>query len=192
MGETSDTNIDVTTGAEPNATDKKPTVEDLLKQLAAEQATNKRYKDALDKATSEAAENKKKLKAKMTADEQAQAEALERQRQTETELAELRRAVALTETSKRFMGLSMDEATATKAAEALIDSENDALFSILEAHIQAVKTGEEQKFLMNRPNIPAGNGTAQTVTKEQFRKMDYNEMRKLRQDNPSLFAELTK
>ncbi len=194
MGDTNTTNMDVTTSAEgiESEGNKGPTVEELMKELAAEKAMNKKYKTSLDKATGEAADYKRQLNAKMSADEQAQAEALERQRQTEEELNQLRRESALNKASKKFMALSMDESSATKAAEALYDGDTDGLFKILEAHISSVRAGEEQKFLAGRSTITAGNGTAQTISQEQFRKMSYDEMRQLHMDNPTLFEQLTK
>lgn len=194
MGETN-TNIDVTTGAEGNnePTGKTgPTVEELMKELAAEKAMNKKYKASLDKATGEAADYKRQLNAKMSADEQAQAEALERQRQTEEELNQLRRESALNKASKKFMALSMDEATATKAAEALYDGDTDNLFKLLENHITSVKAGEEQKFLANRTPISSGNSSAQTITQKQFDAMSYTELAQLKAENPSLYEQLSK
>ncbi|MBR6871489.1 MAG: hypothetical protein IKM91_07725, partial [Candidatus Methanomethylophilaceae archaeon] len=53
---------------------KGPTIEELMKELASEKAMNKKYKASLDKATGEAADYKRQLNAKMSADEQALSE----------------------------------------------------------------------------------------------------------------------
>lgn len=190
MGET---NMELEQGSSTEVeTTSTPTVEELMKQLASEQAMNKRYKLALDKATNEVAENKRQLKAKLTADEQAQAEALEKQRRTEEELAELKRTIALSETSKRFMALSMDEAIASRASDALIDGDMDSLFQILGEHINSIRTGAEQRFLASRPNITAGSGTSSTVSQKEFDSMSYMDRLKLFEENPSLYESLNK
>ena len=40
-------------------------------------------------------------------------------------------------------------------------------------------------------NLPGGAGGQQTVTKEQFTKMGYNDRLKLKKDNPELFNQLS-
>lgn len=180
-------------GASENGTgtaDTKPTVESLMKELAAEKANSIRFKNALDKATSEAGEYRKQLKARMTADEQAQAEALEAQTKTLQELESLRKQVAVTENSKKFMALSMDEATANKAAEAMSDGDHDTLFELLGSHFEAVQKNAEQTFLAGRKEVNAGNGSTPSITKEQFEKMGYAERVELYDKDPDLYKRL--
>ena len=130
-----------------------------------------RLKAALDKATREAADSKRELRARQSAEEAAAAEAKERQEATERELEELRRTVATEKTAKRVMGFVGDEAFATAIAEALYGSTNT------EAAVAAFEkawTAKEKALRLEYGKIPApgvGANTGTTVTREQLDKM---------------------
>lgn len=111
-------------------------IESLNAEIARLQAEMAKQKEALNKATHEAAENKRALKAKMTQEEidaQAKQEAAEKAAQ---ELDELRKQVAKGNTVKTVMGkLGLDEETAGSLADCLYgaaDIEN-ALLNIQKA-----------------------------------------------------------
>lgn len=140
------------TGTEPQT----KTVEELEAEIAKLNALNERYKSAVTKANGEAADYKKRLQSKLTADEQEQ----ELREQEAARVAGLERELSAIKTSKRFMGLDMGEQVAEDAAAALIDGDSDKLFDILTKHIEAVKQGAVQGYLKNRPGINAGNGSA--------------------------------
>lgn len=111
-------------------------IEALNAEIARLQAEMAKQKTALDKATHEAAENKRALKAKMTQEEidaQAKQEAAEKAAQ---ELDDLRKQVAKGNTVKTVMGkLGLDEESAGTLADCLYgaaDIEN-ALLNIQKA-----------------------------------------------------------
>ena len=52
------------------------------------------------------------------------------------------------------------------------------------------KDGKQTKKVIDGGKLPGGNTDPQTVTKEQFLKMGYNDRLKLKQDNPELFKQL--
>ena len=88
-----------------------------IERLKAEIA---RQKDAINKATKEAAESKRQLKAKMTQEEIAAKEKEEADAQQAQELEELRRKVAKGETVRTVMGkLGLDETAAGNLADHL-------------------------------------------------------------------------
>jgi len=99
---------------------KAPDIDALNAEIAKLKAESAKQKAALDKATHEASEAKKSLKAKMTQEEidaQAKQEAAEKAAQ---ELDELRKQVAKGNTVKTVMGkLGLDEESAGSLADCL-------------------------------------------------------------------------
>ena len=110
--------------------------EDLNAQIARLQAEMAKQKAALDKATKEAGDARKALKAKMTQEEIDAASKQEAEEKAAKELDELRREVAKGKTVKSVMGkLGIDEESAGNLADALYgaaDIEN-ALLGIQKA-----------------------------------------------------------
>ena len=93
-----------------------------LEQLKADMA---KQKEALDKATSEAAKYRKELRTKQTQEEIDAANKKEAEEKAAQELESLRKKVAKAENTKAVMGkLSVDEETAGKIAENLNGCEN--------------------------------------------------------------------
>lgn len=138
------------------------TYDELLAMLDQERAEKARYKAAVTKTSSEAAEWKKKFRARQTAEEQeadAKREETERLReqnqQIEHELATMR-------ATARYLKQGMDEKLAKECADLETAGDSDALMSKLSAHWdsrieKAVKKAQED-LLASRPDINAGNG----------------------------------
>lgn len=142
-----------------------PTVEELVAQLAAERARSARLQNEKDTASSEAANFKKQLRAKMTADEQAEAAKSEAEAAKDARIQELESKFRLMDYSKRYMGVGMDEKSATELAELTGDiAEVDKFFSALDKFVKAaVKKGSEdyvQTLIKNGGSINAGSGDA--------------------------------
>ena len=105
--------------------EKTDSVEDLKAQIAKLQADAAKQKAALDRATHEAAESKKALKAKQTQEEIDADAAREAAEQRQQEFEELQRKVARAENTKAIMGkLGVDEDAAGELAENLRGCEN--------------------------------------------------------------------
>lgn len=115
-------------------------------------------KDLLEKANSEAAEYKKQLRAKMSADEQAEAERKAAQERLESELEELKRDKAMSEHKARFLGLGYDESLAADTAKALVEGNMDAVFINQKKHQEAQEKLLRARLLKEVPKPPAGNG----------------------------------
>ena len=149
-----------------------------------------RLKAALDKATKEAAENKRALREKLSAEEAAAAEAKERQEATERELEELRRKVSLGEVSKRVIAFVGDESTANTIAEALYGSANaDAAVAAFEK----AWTAKEKALRLEYGKIPkpgVGSGDGPTVTKEQLNAMTLPERTEFAAKHPDEYNKL--
>ena len=118
-----------------------------------------KMKNALDKATHEASENKKamneaqkQLKAKMTQEESDAANKKEAEEKAAKELEDLRKKVAKAENTKNVMGkLSLDEDTAGQIAESLIGCENIENALLL---IQKAWTAKEKALRIEFGKIP--------------------------------------
>lgn len=126
---------------------------------------------AKDKATTEAADFKKQLRAKQSAEEAAAEEAKEVAEAQAKELAELRKKFAVAETGKKVMGFVGDEATANTVAEYLYGAEDvDAALDAL----QKAWTAKEKALRLEFGKIPApGAGTTDgpTLSKEDIMKI---------------------
>ena len=108
----------------------------LNAEIARLKAEMAKQKNALDKATHEASEAKKSLKAKMTQEEIDAASKQEADERAAKELEDLRREVAKGKTVKSVMGkLGLDEDTAGNLADALYGAADidNALLSIQKA-----------------------------------------------------------
>jgi len=155
-GTVTDTNTEVTPESEENA------------ELAKSRAEMVKLKAALDKATKEAAESKRALRAKQTAEEAAAEAEKERQATIEQELAELRKERDVGIATKRLMSFVQDEKMATGIAEALygaadIDLAVDTLNKVWQAREKALKL---EYGRVPPPGVGATDGP--TITKEQL------------------------
>lgn len=140
---------------------KKPTVEELTAELARERAKNAHLKNLLDRACSEAAHCKRVL-ADREEDEK------EREQKDETrrkELDDLRLELEVQTYAKRFVSMGMDEEKAEETARAMLERNEDVFHENIKLLIKEVKHDAQdkaiQKFLESRPEVNAGNGSAE-------------------------------
>lgn len=150
-------------GADDGGDDNAPTVEELMAQLAEERAKSARLQNEKDNASSEAANFKKQLRAKMSANEQEEAAKAEAEAAKDAKIHELETKFRLMDYSKRFMGVGMDEASATELAGLTGEiAEPDKFFSALDKFVKATikKAGEDsvEALIKSNPSIKAGNG----------------------------------
>lgn len=160
-GADSGENTEPDAGAEDGG--ENPSVEELLAQLAEERAKSARLQNEKDSASSEAANFKKQLRAKMTANEQEEAAKAEAEAAKDAKIQELETKFRLMDYSKRFMGVGMDETLATELAGLTGEiAEPDKFFSALDKFVKATikKAGEDsvEALIKSNPSIKAGNG----------------------------------
>ena len=177
-----------TTATEPEVTETKANEANDSAEIAKLKAEMARQKAALDKATKEAAENKRLLRAKQTAEEAAAEAEKERQEAIEKELNELRKERAVAQVSKHVFTFVQDEKAATSIAEHLYGAEDadavvDALAKAWAAREKALKL-EYGKV----PAPGAGSPDGVPMTKAQIMAIkDYAERQKAISDNIQLF-----
>ena len=143
-------------------------VEDLAEKLAKAQADLLKFKAAIDKATKEASDAKKALRAKQSAEEIAAEEKKAADEKAAQEIEELRREVARTKAVKSVMSrLGTDEETSGRIAECLYGAEDvdNAL-----TEIQRAWTAREKALKLEYGKVPPpGSGGANGEDEETAR-----------------------
>lgn len=190
MAETETTNTTETQATEEVVNETQATPEPDNAEIAKLRAQLAQQKAALDKATKEAAENKRALRAKQTAEEQAAEIEKERQEAIEKELNELRKERAVANTSKRIMSFVADEAIATGIAEALYGAED---IDLAIDTINKAWTAKEKALRAEFGKIPApsiGDTDGVTITKAQLDGMGYKDRLDFSQKHPDEYRRL--
>lgn len=149
-----------------------------------------RLKTLLSKSNSEAADYKKQLKEKMTADEIKAKEDAERQEKLQKDYDELVKKVAVSENKAKLLALGYDDTLANETAEAMANGELDKVFANQKKHLEAMEKKVRSEILKDTPKPNGGNGNT-TITKEDFAKMTYSERAKVYAENPDVYNELT-
>lgn len=138
---------------------------DLAEKLAKAEADLLKYKAAIDKATKEASDAKKALRAKQSAEEIAAEEKKAADEKAAQEIEELRREVARTKAVKSVMSrLGTDEETSGRIAECLYGAEDvdNAL-----TEIQRAWTAREKALKLEYGKVPPpGAGGANGADEE--------------------------
>ena len=174
--------VDVVTASK--ADDKPtPSAEEQLQQLMVENAKLKR---AMDKASSEAADYKKKYNATLSEQEKASLEKAEEQARRDERLAELEREVSVHRFTEQFLDLGYDKDSAIAAATAQVDGDVDALFKLQKKIIDEKVMAKEQELIKDMPR--AKTGVYSSMTKDQIMAIqDREERRKAMAENWELF-----
>lgn len=142
--------------------------ENIAEELAKAKAELLKYKAATDKAAKEAAEAKRALRAKQSAEEIAAEEKKAEAERAAQEIEELRREVARTKAVKSVMSkLGTDEETSGKVAEYLYGAEDvDAALT----EIQRAWTAREKALKLEYGKVPPpGSGGANGEDEETVR-----------------------
>ena len=158
-----------------------------IAKLKAEIAKLNNKNNALAK---ENADQKKRLRASQSAEEQRAEEEKERNEAIENELKTLRKQAALSGISKKVMTFIGDETVSNTISEALYGAEDvDAVLD----EIKKAWTAREKKLRMEYGKIPApdaGDGAPQTSAAD-LSKMSYRERLDFKQKYPDTYKKLT-
>lgn len=172
--------------AKPAEAEKPITQEDMQK-LMNELAKARRDRD---KASSEAAEFKKKYRDSLSEVEQANMEKAEREAAREEEFKALKREVEVNRLEKTYlaMGWTADEASRMATAEA--DGDMDAKLKVMSEAQERQKKDLEKTILASYGNVNVGASNSSTVTPEQFEKMTIAERSTLFRENKAEYDRL--
>ena len=170
---------------EPKVDDKPtPSVEEQIQQLMVENAKLKR---AMDKASSEAADYKKRYNATLSEKEQADMAKAEEQARRDERLAELERENSIHKFTEQYLDLGYDKESATAAATAQVDNDVDTLFKLQKKIIDEKVLAKEQELIKDIPR--AKTGVYSSMTAEQILAIpDREERHKAMAENIELFG----
>ena len=172
--------------AETSKVDEKPTTQTIEEQLQALMVENAKMKRAFDKASSEAADYKKKYNATLSEQEKASMEKAEEQARRDERLAELERENSIHRFTEQFLDLGYDKASAVEAATAQVDGDVDALFKLQKKIIDEKVLAKEQELIKDMPR--ATTGRYASMTKDQIMAIpDREERRRAMAENWELF-----
>lgn len=170
---------------------------DTEQQIRAE--LEKKYKDAMDKASSEAKKYKDrmreaedKLKTYMTDDERKQQEQADHYKAIEEENARLKRDMTISQKTAFYQSIGFDGELAKETAEAFVDGDFETVEkNTLKAH-EAFENNLRQQVreeaVRNTP-YPQNSGNRNSLTKEQIMKeKDTIKRQKLIAENIDLFV----
>ena len=129
-----------------------------------------RLKAALSKSNSEAADYKKQLREKMSAEELKTKEDAEKWDELIKERDALLREKTLAGHKVKYLALGYDEKLATETAEAMVSGDLDKVFANQEKHLKSVEKKIREDVLKDTPKPEGGNGS-DTMTKEKLRGM---------------------
>ena len=163
--------------------------EEQLQQMRVEMA---KMKKSLDKATGEAADYKKQLRARQSEDEIRLQEKAEKEAERQEQFDKLLKENTVNKLSKNFLKLGYPEDKAEEAANAQYDGDTETLFRI-QSEVQAsLIKQKEAEWLKSRPVVSTGAGDEKTtVTKEQFNKMGYTKRVEFKQKYPETYKSYT-
>lgn len=133
-----------------------------------------RLKNALSKSNSEAAEYRKQLRDKMSAEELKAKEDAETIEELIKERDALLREKTIAGHKAKYLALGYDEKLATDTAEAMVNGELDKVFANQKKHMETVEKKIRAEVLKETPTPEGGNGS-DTMTKEKLRGMTARE-----------------
>ena len=166
-------------------TKNEPSVQELMTEIA-------KLKRQADKASSEAAEFKRKYRESLSEVERASMEKAEKEAAREEEFNKLLRENSINRLEKQYMALGFKEEEASRMAVAEADGDQDVKIKIMKEVDERKKKDFEKEFFASRPDVNVGGGSGATVTKEQFDAMNPVELTKLKRENPAEYDRLMK
>lgn len=164
-----------------------PTVEELMEQLKQANADRDKYKSANDKLSKEAAESKRALRAKQTAEEQEAEAKAEAERATQEEIKNLRKELNHNKAVNAYRSIS-DEKMIESLIDAVSDADHTAIANVMEKYATAKVKEAQAEWLKSRPQLNMGGDGA--ITKEQFNNMSLQEKSKLYRENKAEYDRL--
>ena len=164
------------------------TPEEKLAALEANFSSVAQHKANADKAASEAAEYKKKLRERMSEDEDKAAKAAEEHAALLARVEQLEHEKAVGTYTNAYLAMGYDEKLAKSSAEALAKGDMDAVFKFQKVHADTREKALRTELLKGTPPPAAGN-TDTGMTKEKFSKLTLAEKAEFAEKNPETYKE---
>ena len=122
-----------------------------------------RLKAALSKSNSEAADYKKQLREKMTADEIKAKEDAEKQEELQKNYDALLKKVTISENKAKFLALGYEDALAEETAVAMAEGDFEKVFANQKKHQEAVEKKIREDVLNDTPKPTGGSGKGMSL-----------------------------
>lgn len=148
-----------------------------------------RLKNALSKSNSEAADYKKQLREKMSADEIKAKEDSDKMVELQSKYDALLKESEITKNKARLLALGYEDKLATETAEAIVSGDTDKVFANQKKHLDSVEKKIREEVLTSTPRPTGGNGL-ETITLEKFKKMPIEEQYKFSKEHPEEYKML--
>lgn len=148
-----------------------------------------RLRNALSKSNSEAADYKKQLREKMTAEEAKAKEDSDKFKELQGKYDALLKESEISKNKARLLALGYEDKLASETAEAIVNGETEKVFANQKKHLESVEKKIREEVLTSTPRPTGGNGS-DTMTLEKFRKMPMNEQVKFANEHPEEYNKL--
>ena len=148
-----------------------------------------RLKTALSKSNSEAADYKKQLREKMTAEEAKAKEDADKMADLQSKYDALFKESTISKNKARLLALGYTDALATEVAEAMAEGDTDKMFAGHQKHLDSVEKKIREEAMKGTPK-PTGGSGSETMTKEKFSKMSITEQAKFSVEHPEEYKQL--
>ena len=130
-----------------------------------------KMKKAIDEATKDASEWKKKYRDTLSENEKKEAEEAEKRKELEDNYAALLKKSQISDYTAKYLALGTSDELAGKAALALADGNIDDMFTIYGDHLKTVEQAAKTKLLDEAPKPKGTEGGTGSMTKEKLYKM---------------------
>lgn len=185
MAEETKTTVETTTNATENQSNTNELAE-LRAQLAAANAEKEQLKSSLSKSNSEAANYKKALREKQTAEEQEAEAKAEAERLKDARIAELEKQVNHSNAVSAYREIS-DEKTVAKLIEAVSNADHKGIAQIIANECKAAVANAQVEWLENRPPVNSGTSGGAMTKRDIMAIQDTTERQKLIGEHMNLF-----
>ena len=165
-------------------------IEDLKAQLAQLQADNDKLKKAQSNASADAAEYKRKLHEKMSADEKRAEDEAEEKRKMVERIAELEAAQRNEKGKSGFISMGFSESAAKDATDAFYAGDLDKFLSLHKTFLSDHDKAIQAEGVRNMVPPASGSTGQKQYTKEEFDKMSYRELNELYTKDPEQYQKL--
>lgn len=148
-----------------------------------------KLKNALNKASAEAAEWKRQFREKQTEQERAEAEAREQAERVEKELAELRKDKQVSTFKAEYLALGYDDELASVAAEAKANGDTSKEFECQKTFNEKREAEFKATLIKDQPTLATGDTpSGKKMTKDEIISVkDMKERYRLIAENKELF-----
>lgn len=122
-----------------------------------------RLQTALSKSNSEAANYKKQLREKMSAEELKAKENADKMEELQSKYDALLKESTISKNKARLLALGYEDALASETAEAMVNGDTDKVFAAHKKHLDSVEKRVRENALKETPKPTGGSGKGKSL-----------------------------